>query len=189
MARFENGIGPVTLQTAIDILRHHHVTVRAVIDLPRQRPVDCYEAPARLREAVKLAYPHSVFPYAPTSSRAKTIDLDHPVPYRHPIPGQARTERDHGQTSLDNLAPLGRRSHRVKTHAPGWTHRQPKPGTHLWRTRHAYTYRVDANGTHPQGRTTAREFQQLCDDLAPTPVDDSPVEQHFLRLLDPHRTG
>ena len=86
MARFENGIGPVVWQTAIEILRHHHVTIRNVIDPPRQRPVDCYKAPTRLREAVKLAHPHSVFPYAPNSSRASTIDLDHLIPYRHLSP-------------------------------------------------------------------------------------------------------
>jgi hypothetical protein len=69
-------------------------------------------------------------------------------------------------------------------------HRQPTPGTHLWRTRHGYTYRVDADGTQALGRKTAREFQQFCEDLSHQPAEaSSPGERHFLRLLDQHRAG
>ena len=56
------------------------------------------------------------------------------------------------QTRIGNLGKLTRFEHRTKTHGPGWRHRQPEPGVHVWRTPHGYRFRVDATGTHFLGR-------------------------------------
>ena len=50
---------------------------------------------------------------------------------------------------MENLGPLTRFAHRVKTHGRGWRHHQPVPGVYLWRTPHGYWFRVDQHGTHP----------------------------------------
>ena len=56
--------------------------MKPVIDLPDQTPVDAYEIPNRVREAIHLISPVDSFPYATSTSR--TGDLDHTTPYRHP---------------------------------------------------------------------------------------------------------
>ncbi|MGA9748903.1 MAG: hypothetical protein WBQ50_15695, partial [Nocardioides sp.] len=65
------------------------------------------------------------------------------------------------------LGLLTRSEHRIKTHAPGWRHRQPQPGTHTWQTPHGYHLTVDHTGTHrrqPDRRTDStyeRAFWQI----------------------------
>ena len=81
VARVE-GIGPVTLNRLQSWLSNSRVTVKPVIDLPNQTPVDGYEIPTRVREAIHLISPVDSFPYATSTSR--TGDLDHTTPYRHP---------------------------------------------------------------------------------------------------------
>ncbi len=127
------------------LLGHRRVTITPVIDLAGQAPVDGYEAPARLREAVRLARPASVFPYSGHTGRR--LDLDHTTPYRPRAAGGPP-----GQTRMENLGPLGRYEHRVKTHARGWVLRQPAPGVYEWRTRHGHWFRVDHTGTHRLGK-------------------------------------
>ena len=86
VARVE-GIGPVTLDRVRTWLGHSHLTVNPVIDLNNQVPVDAYEIPDRIREAVHLRSPVDCFPYA--CSTARTGDLDHTG--THPaLPGSAR---------------------------------------------------------------------------------------------------
>jgi hypothetical protein len=143
-ARVEDRIGPITIDQAIGFLGHCHVTVKEVIDLTTQTPVDAYEIPTRIREAVRLLRPRSVFPYSPNTSRS--MDLDHPTPYVPMSQGGPP-----GQTDPYTLAPLGRTEHRIKTHATGWRMHNPQPGVHLWRTPHGYWYRTDPDGTHPLG--------------------------------------
>lgn len=50
------------------------------------------------------------------------------------------------QTTPDNLAPLCRRHHRLKTHGR-WTYTMPEPGIYLWRSPHHHRYLVDHTGT------------------------------------------
>ena len=57
-----------------------------------------------------------------------------------------------GQTRTDNLGPMTRFGHRVKTHGRGWRHHQPVPGVYLWRTPHGSWCRVDQHGTRPSIR-------------------------------------
>jgi hypothetical protein len=127
------GVGPVTLEQAIELLMHTRVRVTPVVDLHETWAVDGYRTPPRMREHVELRYPVEVFPHGTLDSRR--ADKDHPAPYRWGGPP--------GQTSTDDLAPLGRHHHRVKTHGRGWLHRQPRPGVHYWRTPHGHWVRVD----------------------------------------------
>jgi hypothetical protein len=182
VARFENGIGPVTLEQAIEFLGHRRVSIKPVIDLARQVPVDAYEVPARLREAVRLARPASVFPYS--GSTGPSMDLDHTVPYLPPSRGGPP-----GQTGLHNLAPLSRFEHRVKTHARGWVHYQPQPGVYLWRSRYGYWYRVDPTGTHPLGKHPDPAAHQPTRPIVPAlaggiPAAGSPLDAAFARLIN-----
>jgi hypothetical protein len=161
------GVGAVTVEQAVDLLRHTRVTVRPVLDLSQTWAVDGYETPPRMREQVTLRWPVEVFPNGTLPARRG--DLDHVVPYRPTGPP--------GQTSAENLAPLSRRHHRVKTHGHGWVHRQPVPGVHYWRTPHGHWARVDHRGTHRLGRALTAADQLLLAEAA------SAVERRFAELL------
>jgi len=135
VTRFE-GHGPLTL----DYLRRHvapfqHCTIREVIDLEHQEPVDAYEIPARHRRAVHLRTPADCFPFATTTGE---VEIDHTVAY-DPDGGE-------GQSSLDNYGPLGKRHHRAKTHGH-WAVQQPFPGVYVWRDGYGRFYLVDNTGT------------------------------------------
>ncbi len=122
---------------------HSNVVVKPVIDLNQQTPVDAYEIPDRIREAVHLRTPIDCFPYAASSRR--TGDLDHTVPYVSPDTGGPP-----GQTSVDNLGPMTRSHHRIKTHGH-WQVAQPFNGVSVWRTPHGRHYLVDHTGTEQAG--------------------------------------
>ncbi len=140
VARVEQ-VGPVTLDRVKAWLRHANVTVKPVIDLNQQIPVDAYEIPDRIRDAVHLRTPVDCFPYA-TSTR-RTGDLDHTTPYVSPDNGGPP-----GQTGIDNLGPLTRTHHRIKTHGH-WQVTQPFTGIFVWRSPHGRYHLVDHTGTHP----------------------------------------
>ncbi|MGN6130532.1 MAG: hypothetical protein ACTHOK_09370, partial [Nocardioidaceae bacterium] len=71
-----------TAARAYQLLGHHHVDVRRVIDLANQRAVEAYEVPADLREALHLLRPGSVFPYAAHHGETQDKrDADHTQPY------------------------------------------------------------------------------------------------------------
>ena len=116
------------------------VTLKPVIDLAGQTPVDAYEAPDRMREAVKMMSPGDSFPYATNVGRR--MQLDHTRPYHPPDQGGPP-----GQTRMGNLAQLTVRAHRLKTHSR-WQVKQPYPGIWLWRSPHHGYYLVDHTGTH-----------------------------------------
>jgi hypothetical protein len=139
VARVE-GIGPVTAGLVRDWLTGARVSVVPVIDLNQMAPVDGYEVPTRLADAVRLRSPLDAFPYSTCMSRR--MDLDHTQPYLHPDQGGPP-----GQTRTANLAPLTRRHHRIKTHHPGWAVAQPFDGVLVWRSPHGRHYLVDHTGT------------------------------------------
>ena len=139
VARFE-GVGPVTLDQVRKWLGHCQVTVKPVIDLANQAPVDGYEVPDRLREALHLRSPVDVFPYATNPTRAK--QADHSDPYVDPGDGGPP-----GQTRLDNLAPMVTFHHRIKTHGR-WQVKQVFNGAFVWRSPHGRLFLVDSTGTH-----------------------------------------
>jgi hypothetical protein len=149
VARVED-VGAITVGQVRELLGETaaRVVVRPVLDLADEsRPVDCYEATPRLREQMVLRQPTSAFPWSPATSRR--MDLDHTTGW---APGTAATR-------IANLGRLTRTEHRVKTHAAGWQHRQPRPGVHLWRTPTGHHYRVDPTGTHavPEPTVSALE--------------------------------
>src|SRR4051794_23722524 len=133
-------VGPVTVEQALDMLRHCRVTIRPVIDLNDSPCADGYEARGLVREALRLRHPVEVFPHGTLPSRQ--ADADHTVPYRPPEAGG-----EPGQTTPDNLGPLGRYHHRLKTHG-GWQCVQTRPGVYWWGTPHGHWVRVDRTGTH-----------------------------------------
>src|SRR5215207_8339707 len=143
-ARLE-GVGPMTLgqvqrflaQTACD------VKVQLVIDPDSMPPVDAYEVPRRIREAMFLRTPASCFPFSARVGRR--VDLDHTVPYRPPDRGGPP-----GQTAVGNLGALSRSEHRLKTHNR-WRVRQPEPGVYLWRSPTKAHYLVTNAGTFSLG--------------------------------------
>jgi hypothetical protein len=124
------------------------VTVKPVIDLRDQAPVDAWEIPERHRQAVRLMTPADVFPFASRTVNDPDgwpgMQVDHTQPWQ---PGG-------GQSRLGNYGPMTARHHRIKTHG-GWQVRQPFPGIHLWRDPHGATYLVDNTGTR-RIRTTRR---------------------------------
>ena len=121
--------GPITL----DQFRHWltqadpTITIRPVLDPATTAAVDAYEIPQRLRQAMTVRHPGSVWPFSPatTISTGGRLDLDHTIPHTSNGPP--------GQTSLGNLGPLTRTEHRAKT-LGGWQARQPDLGTYLWRS-------------------------------------------------------
>jgi hypothetical protein len=148
VARVE-GVGPVTIYQAVDFLGHTNVSVKPVIDIANQKPVDGYEVPDQMRDAIHLRTPADVFPFGTNLSRNK--DMDHPVPFLALDDGGPP-----GQTNMGNLGPLTRFPHRLKTHGR-WRLRQPEPGIYLWRSPHGWIFLVDHNGTHNLGNSATAQ--------------------------------
>ena len=132
-ARLE-GHGPVTESWVRDVLGPHaRFTIRPVLGLAGQAPVDAYEIPDRHRRAVHLMTPADIFPFATCTSRV--MQVDHTVPYE-----------EGGESSVGNYGPMTVAHHRIKTHGR-WQVRQPFPGIYLWRDTHGAFYLVDHTGT------------------------------------------
>jgi hypothetical protein len=144
VARVE-GVGPVTVDQVRAWLRDAEVAVKPVVDLAGIAPVDSYEIPDRMREAVHILMPRDTFPFS--SSRRRSGDLDHTIPYRPPDDGGPP-----GQTGIGNLAPMTRFHHRVKTHGR-WTVKQPFAGVFVWRSPHGRLFLVDHTGTRALGKS------------------------------------
>lgn len=137
VARAEE-LGALTRRQLIDLLGHHQVSLRPVIDLADGMAADCHEVPAVVDERLQLARPADVFPFAASTSRR--LDRDHTVPYDDTGPP--------GQTTLANLGKLSRHHHRIKTHG-GWTVTQ-RHGQYTWVSPHGRVYVSDAAGSRRQ---------------------------------------
>jgi hypothetical protein len=144
VARVED-IGPVLLTRLRGLLGDRcQILLKPVIDLnDTPPPVDAYEIPDAIAEHVRLRQPVDVFPYAAGSSRR--ADLDHATPYL-PIDQGGPP----GQTSVEQLGPLARSSHNVRTHGR-WSLRHPDPNTWVWWSPQGHIFLVNATGTHPLG--------------------------------------
>jgi len=144
-------VGVVTVEQAVDLLGHCKVSLQPVVDLNESPAVDGYHVQGRVRRIVELRNPVEVFPWGTLpSSRA---DKDHITPYVPLDEGGPP-----GQTTPDNLAPLGRYHHRLKTHT-GWSYQQTSPGVFYWRSPHGHWARVDASGSHYLGTHTPPEVR------------------------------
>ena len=95
------------------------VTVKPVLDLSEHLHVDQYQVPDRLAAQATERDLTCVFPWC--TRPAEACDLDHAIPYS-----------EGGPTASDNLAPLCRRHHRLKTHHAGWGYTVLEPGSYLW---------------------------------------------------------
>jgi hypothetical protein len=146
VARVEDPVagGPIGIDQLRSWLRNHRVTVKPVIDPTKAAPVDGYEIPTHLREALALTSPFETFPYGTLASRR--ADVDHVLPYA-PVDNGGPPS----QTALDNLGPLSRRHHLAKTF-DGFTVHQTAVGTYYWRTPTGHWYQVDHRGTRALGR-------------------------------------
>ena len=147
IARVE-GHGPVTGSWLREVLGPHaRFTVRPVIDLAGQVPVDAYEIPQRHRRAVRLMTPADIFPFSSCTSPG--MQIDHTVPHDGggPQSGQkSGGQKSGGQSAVGNYGPMTTLHHRIKTHAQ-WQVQQPFPGIYVWRDPHGAFYLVDHTGT------------------------------------------
>ena len=133
--RCENTRTPVTVEQVREWCANPdaQVVVKPVIDLDEQHHVEAYEVPDRIAEQSTLINHACVFPWCTRSARA--CDSDHIEPHD-----------TGGPTCSDNIAPLCRKHHRLKTHG-GWTYTPIERGTYLWTSPHGYTYLRDRTGT------------------------------------------
>jgi hypothetical protein len=136
--------GPILLEQLKRYLVQHDARpkIYPVIDPAETAAADSYEIPLRLRRAMHVRHPRSVFPHSPTTAR---LDLDHTPAYQ---PGGPP-----GQTSMATLGPLARGEHRAKT-AGKWRTRQPDPGVYLWRSPEDWIMITTNQGTLILGHTT-----------------------------------
>jgi hypothetical protein len=132
--------------TWVELLGNSRVTVRPVLDLNTIPPVDAYEIPDRIRDAITMRSPVDMFPYGTQPSRR--CDLDHTNPYDH------SAQAPPGQTRTDNLAPLSRRAHRAKT-ARAWQLTQYPGGWLEWTSPAGYHYATGPYGTLRELRAPA----------------------------------
>jgi 5-methylcytosine-specific restriction endonuclease McrA len=163
LARVENHRQVVTADQVRDWCANPDtaVTVKPIIDLNDHLHVEGYEIPDRLADQVAERDHTCVFPWCTRpatrpdtepgtdadgrSRRQPRADVDHVIAYD-----------DGGATASDNLAPLCRRHHRLKTHSP-WTYTMLEPGAYLWSSPHGYQFLRDTEGTldvSPDRRTS-----------------------------------
>jgi hypothetical protein len=143
IARVE-GTGPVTQAWIRDHLGPHaRFTIRPVLDIEGQAPVDAYEIPDRHRRAVHLMTPADCFPHSTNTSRSQQID--HTIAFKR---GAAAAGT--GQSRVGNYGKLTVIHHRIKTFG-GWQVQQPFPGIYLWRDPFGALYLVDHTGTRRIG--------------------------------------
>jgi hypothetical protein len=137
-------LGPLILDQIRDWLQHSNVVLKPVIDLAGIPPVDHYETPDRISEAIGLIRSPDSWVYATSTSRHQ--DDEHTDPYVPMSRGGPP-----GQTNHLTMSKMTRRHHRLKTHG-GWTVRQLRPGAWLYRSPHGYYFLVDQHGDTALGR-------------------------------------
>ncbi len=137
----------LTTQLRDWITRHGSLaTITPVVDLNRTDAVDRHDPPEWMDTLVRLRDPHCVYPNCERSSW--DADLDHIDPYLPPGEGGPP-----GQTRPENLAPLCRRHHLMKTHGR-WRYRRARDGTYIWTSQHGRTWLVTPRGTHDTTNTS-----------------------------------
>jgi len=141
------GFGPLTMASLPEFLAGTHVTIRPVVDDSRIAPVDSYEIPEQLRDAVVRGSPFEAFPYTSTSS--EHLDLDHIVAYKFGHLWEPR------QTSVNGLAPLARLVHRGKT-LGAWKVQRKGLGELCWTSPLGRSYIVGPRGTRPSAAMIRR---------------------------------
>ena len=118
------------------------VVVKPVIDLRQRLETAGYTPTDRIRDHVIARDRTCVFPWC--GRNARRGDLDHVIAYDHQHPDRG------GTTATDNLAPLCRRHHRLKTKGR-WRYRMTQPGAFVWTSPHGHQYLRDHTGSQPLG--------------------------------------
>ncbi len=137
-------LGPLLAGQLGELLGHDQIVVKPVIDLQDEVSVHSYEIPDWMRERVRLRHPVDMFPFSGAEATGR-MDQDHIAPYDRAGPP--------GQTTGDNLIPLGRLHHRAKTFG-GWRSRRLPSGAVAWTSPHGFRFVVDHTGTHPVSSAT-----------------------------------
>jgi hypothetical protein len=116
------------------------VVVKPVIDLHQRLETAGYTPTDRIRDHVIARDRTCVFPWC--GRNARRCDLDHVIPYDHDHPDRG------GPTATDNLAPLCRPHHRLKTRGR-WRYRMTSPGVFVWTSPHGHEFLRDHTGSRP----------------------------------------
>ncbi len=98
-----------------------------------------------LTEFVKpriCAVPSTCSPTTTNTNTSRRRDLDHTDAYQDPGEGGPPN-----QTRLDNLGPMTRFHHRIKTHSR-WQVRQPFNGVFVWKSPSGRILTVESTGTN-----------------------------------------
>lgn len=138
--------GPLPLGELRHLLDGTRLRVVRVQDNTRLPAVDAYEIPERLREAINTRHLVEVFPWSNRAARG--CEIDHTEPFDQLSAAGKR------QTRIENLGPLGKRSHRVKTHG-GWQVTQVLPGVFHWQSPQGLQSLVTPSGTLSLSRERA----------------------------------
>lgn len=135
---------PTTFKVLLNFLAGTgcQIKIQPVINPAAVAPVDAYEIPDKIRNAVRYRDIADTAPWGSCTSRS--MDLDHTKPYQHDGPP--------GQTGPGNLGPQTRTPHRIKTLGIARV-RQPDPGVFFWRTPHGHTAITTNRGTLYLGAT------------------------------------
>ena len=159
IGRMENHRSPVTAEQIRQWCANPdaQVVVKPVIDLADHHHVEAYEVPVRIAEQAVLINVSCVFPWC-TAQRGR-CDSEHITPF-------ARG----GTTSSDNIVPLCRRHHRLKTHGR-WRYIRLEAGSFLWTSPHGYQFLRNETGTLDVSRDHRRP------DPPPPRSDDQPPDQ------------
>ncbi|MET8214984.1 HNH endonuclease signature motif containing protein [Streptomyces hirsutus] len=132
------GHGPITAGQAREVAFAPSTVWRRLLTHPKtgllvKTDPTTYRPTAETERHVIARDQHCAFPSC--RMPAHRCDLDHirPFDHRHPERG--------GQTVPENLQPLCRRHHRLKTHHPGWrVTRDPHSGISTWTAPTGHTY-------------------------------------------------
>lgn len=132
-----NGIGRITHQHLTEFLASCAgiIKVRPVIDLAGPMAMSVYRPSEEMIWRVKLRDGREMYPYSERSPWTTRVDIDHTVPWS-----------EGGTTSLDNLGPCSRTTHRARTHGK-FRVEQESPGRFKWTTPLGRTYWTSRDGT------------------------------------------
>ncbi|MET7936018.1 DUF222 domain-containing protein [Streptomyces sp. NPDC005322] len=132
------GYGPITAGQARDIAFAEGTTWRRLIIEPKtgmliKTDPTTYKPTAEAERHVIARDAYCTFPTC--RMPAHRCDLDHVEPFNHDKPSAG------GQTTPENLGPLCRRHHLMKTHHPGWSlERDASTGIATWTAPTGHTY-------------------------------------------------
>ena len=150
-----SGHGPVDAAQARTLALHLGATWQRIVTDPLSGTVHdvgrtTYRPPAALADHVRHRDKYCAAPGCPVP--AARCDLDHTVAFDPPT--DRSSPRPPGTTSADNLGPLCRHHHRLKT-AGVLGVRQPTAGEYVWTTPSGHRFRVRPGSDEPTAHLTA----------------------------------